>query len=305
MIGCAPETDTVVASAPASSVMIDRCSVFLADNAWNVAVDQLPVHPDSDHIIDGIGREESLHADFGAEWFEGPNGIPFALVETNQPMVPIDFGLYAHESDPGPYPIPPDAPIEGGEESVGDRHVIVLDRGACLLYELYKAYPIAGGARWEADSGAVWDLSINDSHPLGYTSADAAGLPILPGLVRYEEVVEKGRIDHALRFTTVASRIGFVLPATHFATTRTEAHLPVMGMRFRLKSSYDCGAFDGAAEVICRALKTYGLILADHGGTWFVSGVPDSRWDDEDLRRLRTITGDDLELVYTGEVQLH
>lgn len=304
LVACGGDDEPVVTSAPAS-VMVDRCPVFLEDNAWNTPIDHLPVHPDSDLIVDGIGRDEPLHPDFGAEWFEGPNGIPYTVVETNQPTVPIDFVLYGHESDPGPYPIPPDAPIEGGEQSDGDRHVIVLDRGSCLVYELYKAYPVDGGARWRADSGAIWDLTINDSHPLGYTSADAAGLPILPGLARYDEIVTRGRLDHALRFTTVASRIGYVLPATHFATTNVDAHLPAMGMRFRLKPGYDCNAFTGAAKTICRALKTYGIILADHGGTWFVSGVPDSRWDDDELRQLKEITGDDLELVDTGDVQLY
>jgi hypothetical protein len=303
-LGCGTQDDEPLVGAAPASATIDRCPVFLADNPWNLPIDQLPVHPDSDLIIDGIGRDVKLHPDFGAEEFGAPNGIPYALVETHQKKVPIEFGLYADQSDPGPYPIPPDAPIEGGPEAEGDRHVLVLDRGACLLYELYKAYPVDHGERWRAESGVVWDLSINDTHPIGYTSADAAGLPILPGLARYEEIVEKGRLDHALRFTTVESRIGFVLPATHFATTNTGAHLPVMGMRFRLKQNYDCSDFSIEAQIICDGLKTYGMILADHGGNWFISGAPDPRWNDDNIRDLRQIIGDDLELVYTGEVQL-
>ncbi len=276
------------------------CEVFPADSPWNTDVSELPVHPMSDAYVDAIGRDDNLHPDFGTVWEGEPNGIPYVIVSGEQPKVPISFE-YDDESDPGPYPIPADAPIEGGADSEGDRHIIVVDDEGCVLYEVFDAHPVNGGESWEAVSGAVFDLSSNDLRPEFWTSADAAGLPVFPGLVRYEEVVEEGVIDHALRVTVEETQRAFLHPATHYASDDTDPSLPPMGLRLRMKADYDCSGFSREVQVICAALKEYGIFVADNGGNWFISGAPDERWNDDALADLKEITGDALEVVDTGE----
>lgn len=279
-----------------SGPTIGGCPIFPADNIWNTPVDTLPVDPDSASYIAAIGASEPVHPDFGSGTWEGePIGISYVAVPGSQALVPITFD-YDDESDPGPYPIPPDAPIEGGPASDGDRHVLVLDRGECMLYELFYAYPAADGS-WHAGSGAVFDLSSNALRPAGWTSADAAGLPILPGLVRYDEVAD-GEIKHALRFTAPDTRRAYVWPARHFASDLVEGQYPPLGQRFRLRSDYEISGFSPDVQVILRALKRYGMVLADNGSPWFISGAPDARWEDEELvEELRNIRGVDFEAV--------
>jgi len=269
------------------------CPMFPPDNPWNQDVSSLPVHPNSTHYIASINQNAThLHADFGS--YVG-YGIPYTVVPGTQPMVPITFTEFGGESDPGPYPIPPNAPVEAGS----DRHALVLNSGDCKLYELYHADYVGPG--WEAGSGAVFTLTSNTLRPEGWTSADAAGLPILPGLARYDEVTA-GEIKHALRFTVWRTQRGYIHPATHFASSSADPSLPPMGLRLRLKASYDVSAFHGQARVILEALKKYGLIVADNGSSWFITGATDSRWDDDDLDQLKTVPGSAFEAVYTGEI---
>ena len=276
-------------------------AVFPADDAWNRDISSAPVDPRSDALIASIGKAKPLHPDFGAAWQGNPNGIPYVVVPGSQTKVPIQFTDYGGESDPGPYPIPGNAPIEGGVHSEGDRHVLVLDRDNWMLYELFRAFPAAEGRPWRAASGAVFDLKKRTpQRPAGWTSADAAGLPIFPGLVRYDEVVERKEITHALRFTVRKSRRAYVPPATHFASRSNDPNLPPMGMRARLKAGYDLSKFPAPAQVILTALKKYGMIVADNGGDWFVSGAPDPRWDDEILGTLKRVKGGDFEVVEMG-----
>lgn len=284
---------------PGESPTLEGVSIFPPDNPWNLRVDGEPVDPNSDALLASIGLDTGLHPDFGANWNGGPFGIPFVVVSGTQPRVPVEFE-YADESDPGPYPIPPDAPIEGGASSSGDRHIIVVDRDAGMLYELFAAYPEGDG--WRAGSGAVFDLSSNALRPAGWTSADAAGLPILPGLARYDEAVSAEGIRHALRFTASRTRRGYVSPARHYASSSTDPDLPPMGMRVRLKASVDISGFPPQARAVLSALKTYGMILADNGSNWYISGAPDSRWSDDDLRALGQVTGSDFEVVQMGPV---
>lgn len=275
---------------------------FPDDNPWNTPVDQALVDSNSDALIASIGLTATLHPDFGANYLGGPFGIPYVVVAGNTPRVGVSFD-YAGESDPGPYPIPGDAPIEGGAASSGDRHVLVVDRDTWRLYELFAAYPVPGSRDWTAGSGAVFDLSSNALRPAGWTSADAAGLPILPGLVRYDEVVELGAIRHALRFTVRYSRRAYVHPARHWASADTSATRPPMGMRVRLKVSYDISGFPPSARVILQALKTYGMFVADNGGDWFISGAPDARWNDAELNTLKGVPGSAFEVIrITGVV---
>lgn len=275
--------------------------VFPRDNPWNTDISDYPVHPNSDNFIASIGRDTGLHPDFGTVWQGVPNGIPYVYVGKNQPVVPIIIAAYPDESDPGPFPIPENAPVEGGPDGDGDRHVIVIDRDNLMLYELYRAFKIPDG--WQADSSAKWDLASNQVRPKHWTSADAAGLPIFAGLVRYEEI-EKGEINHALRFTVSRTQRGFVFPARHFASVSTNPNHPPMGLRVRLKASVDISQFSSTNQIILRALKTYGMIVADNGGDWFLSGGPDSRWDDDDLHELQqNIHGRDFEVVFTGDIE--
>jgi len=276
--------------------------VFPADNPWNQDISAAPVDPNSAKLIASIGLKTKLHPDFGTEWEGVPNGIPYIVVSGTQRSIPVIFE-YADESDPGPYPIPPDAPIEGGPNGTGDRHVIVIDRDNWKLYELFSAFPSKGGASWKAGSGAVFDLRSNAVRPAGWTSADAAGLPVFAGLVRYDEVHELKAITHALRFTAQRTRRAYVHPARHFASDNPDPDLPPMGMRVRLKDSFDIARFSPAMQVILRALKKYGMILADNGSDWYLSGAPDSRWNDDDLHTLRSLKGSDFEVVRMGTVE--
>jgi hypothetical protein len=271
--------------------------LFPPDNPWNLDISQTPVDPNSEALIASIGLDRGLHPDFGTVWNGAPIGIPYVVVDASQPRVPVTFD-YADESDPGPYPIPPDVPIEGGPDADGDRHVLIVDRDNQLLYELYAAYPENGGASWHAGSGAIFDLQSNDLRPERWTSADAAGLPILPGLVRYGEVVEQGAVLHALRFTCRRTRRAFVPPARHFASSLHDAHLPPMGMRVRLRGDFPTDTLPGSVQVILTALKTYGMFVADNGSDWFISGAPDHRWNDAELASLRRVTGRDFEVVH-------
>jgi hypothetical protein len=293
-----------LAAPPAQAAAAPRiagCPVFPKTSHWNQRVDRLPVHRNSSAIVRSIGSDETMHADFGSGlWEGGPIGIPFTTVAARHARVPVGFD-YAAESDRGPYPIPPGAPIEGGRGGDGDRHVIVVDRARCRLYELFGAYPQAGGSRWTAGSGAIWNLRSNRLRPRGWTSADAAGLPILPGLARYGEV-KRGRIDHALRFTAARTRRAFVYPARHFASELTDPDLPAMGQRLRLRRGYDISRFPRQARVVLRALKGYGMILADNGSPWYVSGAPHRGWDNEQLRALHDVPGMAFEVVDTSRL---
>jgi hypothetical protein len=272
-----------------------KCPVFPATNAWNERVDRLPVAADSAQLIASIGLTTGLHPDFGSGlWDGGPIGIPFDVVTSGTPRARVAFE-YSDESDHVRYPIPKTVHIEGGRSSTGDRHAILLDRSACRLYELYALYPRAGGG-WRAGSGAVWNLGSNHLRPAGWTSADAAGLPIFPGLARYDEVA-RGVIDHALRFTAPRTRRAYVYPARHFASSSDDPALPPMGLRVRLKASFDISGFPAQARVVLQALKRYGMILADNGSPWYISGAPNPRWSNDELHSLGRVTGADLEVV--------
>ncbi len=276
--------------------------LFPADNPWNQDISTMPVDPNSANLIASIGLNTGLHPDFGTVYNGAPNGIPYIVVSGTQPRVPINYTAYGDESDPGPYPVPPNAPIEGGPSSTGDRHVLIIDRDNWKLYELGYGFPISNGASWNANCGAIFDLNSNTMRPAGWTSADAAGLPIFPGLVRYDEVFEQGVITHALRFTVHDSRRAYVYPARHFASSDTNPNLPPMGMRVRLKASFDITGFSPRMQVILRALKKYGMMVADNGSNWYISGAPDPRWDDSELNALKTIKGSSFEVVQMGTV---
>ena len=269
------------------------CAVFPASNPWNQRVDRLPVATDSDAIVASIGLAGHLHADFGSGlWNGSPIGIPVTTVSSATPRSTVSFD-YADESDAGPYPIPANVQIEGGS----DRHAILVDRDECKLYELFAL--TGGQGNWHAGSGAIWSLYSNRVRPAGWTSADAAGLPILPGLARYDEVA-LGRIPHALRFTVSRSRRAYVWPARHYASDLTDPALPPMGLRLRLKAGYDISGFPTQARVVLRALKEYGMLVADNGSNWFISGAPDPRWSNDDLHSLHGVPGSAFEVVDTS-----
>ena len=257
---------------------------------WNTDISSAPVDPNSDNIISFIGESATVHADFGSGKYNGQYiGIPYQIVDSSQTEVPIVYGAYPEESDPGPMPVPKKALIEGYPKPNGDRHVLVLDRDSCFLYELGRGFP-KGGGKWLADASAVWDMTIDEQRPLTWTSADAAGLPIFPGLVRYDEVAA-GAINHAIRFTVPTTQKAFVAPASHWASSNTNPDAPPMGTRLRLKASFDISGFSQVNQIILTALKTYGIILADNGSAIFLTGAPDSRWDNDDLHNLGSITG--------------
>jgi len=272
--------------------------MFPADNPWNTDISGAPVNPGSAAYVANIlaNGGSFLHADFGGG---GAYGIPYVTVDGST-QLPINFTAYGDESDPGPYPVPVDAPIEGGASSGGDRHVLALDTAACKLYELYRAFP--RGDHWDADSGAVFDLRSNALRPDTWTSADAAGLPIFPGLARYDEVAA-GSINHALRFTVNATQRAFIHPATHAASSSSDPNRPPMGLRLRLQAGFDLSGYHGEARVILEALKRYGMILADNGSNWFITGASDPRWDDGDLNQLKSVPGSAFEAVHTGPLQ--
>jgi hypothetical protein len=275
--------------------------LFPADNAWNQPVDTAGIDPNSAAIIANIGATKSFHPDFGANYNGGPFGIPYFVVSNAQPGVNVTFD-YDDESDHGLYPIPANAPIEGGASSDGDRHVIIVNRDTWKLYELYSAFPNSNGS-WHAGSGALFDLASNALRPAGWTSADAAGLPILPGLVRYDEV-SAGVIAHAIRFTVARSRKAYVSPARHAASSDTSSLRPPMGMRVRLKASVNIATYPASAQVILRALKKYGMIVADNGSDWYASGTADARWNDNEINSLKALKGSDFEVVrMTGVVK--
>ncbi len=277
------------------SPKIGNCPLFPADHIWNTPIDKLPIHPNSVAYVKSIGRDDHLHADFGSGTWEGePIGIPFNLVPGDQPRVEIKFE-YNDESDPGPYPIPPDVSIEGGPESDGDRHILVLYQDNCILYEVYKAWPKDDGS-WEAGSGAIFDLTSYALRPETFTSADAAGLPIFPGLARYDEVIA-GEIRHAIRFTAPNTRNAYVWPARHYASDISDPNVPPMGQYFRLRADFDISGYSHETQVVLAALKTYGMILADNGAPWFISGVPDNRWNNDNLHELHQIPGSEFEAV--------
>jgi hypothetical protein len=278
-----------------------RCPVFPADNAWNRRVDHLPVAANSRTLLSSIGLDTGLHADFGSGTWEGaPIGIPITVVRRTQRKTRVAFE-YADESDRVRYPIPRSVKIEGGRSSSGDRHALIVDRDSCTLYELFALYPTSSGG-WRAGSGAVWNLRSNRLRPAGWTSADAAGLPILPGLARYDEVA-RGRIDHALRFTVRRTRRAYMYPARHFASESNDPTLPPMGVRVRLRATFDVRGFPPQARVILTALKRYGMMLADNGSDWFISGAPHPSWNNDQLRTLRRVRGADFEVVDSGALR--
>jgi hypothetical protein len=288
--------------ASAATPSLAGCPLFPYDNVWNTPVDNMPVDPNSSAYISTIGPATGLHPDFGSGlWDGGPIGIPYTLVSGSQPKVPVTFE-YAGESDPGPYPVPANAAIEGGKQSGGDRHVLVLDKDNCILYELYSAYPQPDGS-WKAGSGAVFHLGSNTLRPPTWTSADAAGLPILPGLVRYDEVAS-GEINHALRFTVPSTRNKFIWPARHYASDLTAVKYPPMGQRFRLKADYIITGFSPEVQVILRALKRYGMVLADNGSSWYISGAPDPGWNNDILHELNGVPGSAFEAVNESSLMI-
>ena len=281
---------------PIAALAIAGCPMFPADNHWNQRVDKLPVLEGSGAIMRSIGVERTVHPDFGSGRYEGSRiGIPYKVVPRRQRKVRVRFE-YADESDRGPYPIPRKVPIEGGG---GDRHVLLVQRGTCRLYELFAAE--RSGGSWTAGSGAIFNLRSNALRPRSWTSADAAGLPILPGLARYQEV-RRGAIRHALRFTVPRTRRAFVYPARHFASSLTDGDLPRMGERLRLKADVDPSRFGRQARVIVRALKRYGMLLADNGSSIYVSGAPHPGRDNEELQSLKSLSGSDFEVVDTSGI---
>jgi hypothetical protein len=269
--------------------------VFPASNPLNRDISRAPADPRSASYVVSIGATAHLHPDFGSN---PAYGIPYRLVGAQQARVPIRFTEFGEESDPGPYPVPAGAPVEGAGQA-GDRHVLVLQQGSCKLYELYSAR--RAGAGWEAGSGAVFNLRSNALRPAGWTSADAAGLPILPLLVRYPEV-RAGRIDHALRVTVPRTQRGYILPARHFASSSLDASLPPMGLRLRLKAAFSLAGFRGESLIVLRALKRFGLIVADNGSPWYITGAPDRRWSDADLEQIKRVPGSAFEAVRTGAI---
>jgi len=272
--------------------------LFPSDDPWNRDISHDPVDPNSATLIAAMNPAKGLHPDFGP----GRSGIPYIVVDGKQAKVNVQ-ARYAGDSDPGPYPIPSDAPIEGGPQSRGDRHVLVLDKDNHKLYELFDSHLQPDGTSWKVGSAAIFDLSKTlPQRPAGWTSADAAGLPILPGLVRYDEAVERQEIRHALRFTMAKTRHAYVSPATHYASSHREENLPPMGLRVRLKASVDISKLSLEDQVILKALKTYGMFLADNGSDWFITGAPDDRWDNGRLHRLGEIKGSDFEVVKMGTV---
>jgi hypothetical protein len=279
--------------------VVGGCQIFPADNWWNTDISNYPLDPRSADYIKALPG--NLHPDFG----ENPDyGIPFNIVPSDQPKVPVTF-RYSSQSDPGPYPIPPDAQIEGGKDSKGDRHVLVLQQGKCKLYEMWDAYPINSGESWQAGSGAIFHLNSNKLRPDGWTSADAAGLPILPALVKCDEV-QAGEIDHALRVTFHETQQGYIHPATHYASNSRKKTLPPMGLRLRMKASYDISGLYGQAHVIAVAMKKYGMFVADNGSNWYFQGeggTNSSCWNDNDLDQLKNVPGTAFEVVKTGKIR--
>ena len=293
--GCKKNNDSTF-NEPGEGISPGNLQVFPKDNAWNTDISNEAVDPNSNNIISSIGNNINLHPDFGTVWENAPIGIPYNLVGKNQKMKTISF-QYSSESDPGPYPVPDNALIESGS----DRHLLVIDTANLKLYELFNALR-DNNNNWKAGSGAIFDLTSNVLRHDYWTSADAAGLPIFPGLVRYDEVVEKGVINHALRFTVNDTRNAFIHPATHAASNSSNVNFPPMGMRVRLKAGFNITGFSPHIQVILKALKKYGMFVADNGSNWYITGSPDSRWNDDELGELKTIKGNNFEVVKMGTV---
>lgn len=289
-----PEPEPTPEPVAGTSPRIGNCEVFPSDNPWNIDISDYPVHPNSDAYIATMlsNGKDNLHPDFGGN---GEYGIPFVTVRGDQPRVPLEIE-YESESDPGPYPIPNDVPIEGGS----DRHILVIDTDNCKLYETWDSE--YNGSGWSVGAAAIFDLTSNELRPDGWTSADAAGLPVFAGLIRYDEV-KAGAINHAIRFTAKRTQRGYIYPATHFASTITDEDVPPMGLRLRLKADFDLSGYTGDARVVLEALKKYGMILADNGSDWYVTGEMHSGWDDEDIHQLKSVPGSAFEAVYTGEIR--
>jgi hypothetical protein len=297
ILALAVATGTLALAGSASTPpRVGGCPVFPASNAWNRRVDRLPVGANSRAIVDSIGPDTGLHADFGSgSWDGAPIGIPITVVRNGVPRSRVGFD-YADESDRGPYPIPANVKIEGG----GDRHAVIVDASTCTLYELYALR--RSGSGWHAGSGAIWNLRSNHLRPAGWTSADAAGLPILPGLVRWSEVAA-GHVDHALRFTVERTRRAYVYPARHSASHLTGPELPAMGLRLRLRADYPIATFPRQARVVLAALKRYGMIVADNGTSWYITGEPSARWSSDDLHTLGRVPGSAFEVVDTSKLR--
>ena len=295
-------TVLVLGGASAAAPKVGGCTVFPANNAWNQRVDKLPVAKNSATMMGSIGLGATVHADFGSGLYDGSRiGIPYVVVSGRKtPKSRVAFD-YADESDKGPYPIPATVPIEGDPHpDDGDRHALIVDRDTCTLYELYALH--RAGSHWDAGSGAIWSMSSNKLRPAGWTSSDAAGLQILPGLARYDEVAA-GAIDHALRFTTSDTRRAYIYPATHYASDSNDPSLPPMGLRVRLKASFNTAGFPRQARIVLEALKRYGMILADHGSSIYISGAPSSGWSNDDLHTLGRVRGSDFEVVDTSRLR--
>lgn len=296
-----PQSPSVASHRTSSSSVpiIAGCQIFPASNWWNTDISNYPLDPLSSQYIDALPG--NLHPDFGHD----PHyGIPFNIVPANQPKVPVTFG-YSSQSNPGPYPIPPNAQIEGGRHATGDRHVLMLQKGKCKLYEMWDAYPVDGGKSWRAGSGAIFPLNTNKLRPNGWTSADAAGLPITPALVKCEEV-KAGVINHALRVTFEETQRGYIHPATHFASDSDAKYLPPMGLRIRMKASYDISGITGQARVVAVAMKTYGMFVADNGSNWYFQGQGGrqaSCWNNNDLDQLKSVPNTAFEVVKTGKIR--
>ena len=272
------------------------CPMFPADSHWHADVRSLPVLASSSSIVSTVGSTAALKADFGSgTWDGGPIGIPYVVVPAGQPKVRVTFD-YADESDPGPYPVPANPPIEGGPNAAGDRHILIVDKGACTLYELYDAHP-TGTSAWTAGSGAIWDLRSNALRPAGWTSADAAGLPILPGLLRWSEV-RAGSVDHAIRFTAPTTAPRYLWPARHQAGSDPSA--PPMGARFRLVSGFDTSGYSTRTRTVLRAMQTYGLVLADNGSPWYFQGERNAKWPARMIEELKTVPSSAFEAVDTA-----
>src|SRR5262245_47919426 len=294
-------TLSLAANALAQSPKVGNCPILPADNIWNTPVDQLPVSSNSGRWVNTFGATRPVHADFGAGLYNGaPIGIPFITVSGTQTKYPATF-TYSSESDAGPYAIPLNAPIEGGSASTGDRHALSIDTDNCILYELYAAYPQA--AKWSAGSGAIFNLLSHALRPSGWTSTDAAGLPVFAGLLRYDEILA-GEIRHAVRFTVPQTQRAFVWPARHYASSLTGSQYPPMGARFRLRADFDISTYSAANQVILKALKKYGMILADNGSAWYISGAPDDRWNNDDLHKLGAVLGSDFEAVDVSSLMI-
>jgi hypothetical protein len=299
-MGPAGGTATMAAARSPTLPGAPNCPVFPPDNAWNQRVDRLPVASDSAQIIARIGPADPVHPDFGTVYDGAPNGIPYAVVTSRTRPVAVNF-QYASESDGHRYPLPRDVPIEGGPKSSGDRHVIVVNRDTCTDYELFAAYPHGQGRRWTAGSGAIFHLGSDHLRPAGWTSADAAGLPILAGLAVYGQVAS-GAIDHALRFTAPCTGARYVYPARHVAASCHGPDAPPMGLRVRLRASVSISHLPYQARIVAQALKTYGMILADNGSPWYISGAPNPRWNDDALHQLDQLSGRDFEVVDTSSL---